>query len=55
MSEVAPSAGTVSILLEGRTITMGLSAANKIWVYDPMEPIDSPRPARARRAAKPRP
>src|SRR4029450_638638 len=33
VSEVAPYAGTVSILLEGRTVTMGLSAANKIWVY----------------------
>ena len=36
--------GHVSIVLDGRTVTMGLSASNKIWVYDPMEP--SPRPAR---------
>jgi hypothetical protein len=51
---VAPYAGTVSILLEGRTVTMGLSAANKIWVYDPMEPADRPKPARARGPAKSR-
>jgi Fe2+ transport system protein FeoA len=52
VSEVAPYAGTVSILLEGRTITMGLSAANKIWVYDPQEPSERPKSAR-RRSAKP--
>jgi Fe2+ transport system protein FeoA len=53
VAEVAPYAGTVSILLEGRTITMGLSAASKIWVYDPMEPSERPKPGRSRRAAKP--
>jgi DtxR family Mn-dependent transcriptional regulator len=35
VSEVAPYAGTISILIEGRTITMGLAASGKIWVYDP--------------------
>ena len=52
VSEVAPYAGTVSILLEGRTITMGLNAANKIWVYDPMEPAERPKSTRARRSAR---
>jgi hypothetical protein len=33
---------------------MGLSAANKIWVYDPMEQADRPKLARARRPAKSR-
>jgi Fe2+ transport system protein FeoA len=54
VSEVAPYAGTVSILLEGRTVTMGLSAASKIWVYDPMEPAEARKPPRARRAARSR-
>jgi DtxR family Mn-dependent transcriptional regulator len=54
VSEIAPYAGTVSIDLDGRTVTMGLSASNKIWVYDPMEPTDRPKPARARRPAKSR-
>jgi hypothetical protein len=51
---MAPYAGTVSILLEGRTVTLGLSAANKIWIYDPLVPADRPKPARARRPAKSR-
>jgi DtxR family Mn-dependent transcriptional regulator len=54
VSEIAPYAGTVSIDLDGRTVTMGLSASNKIWVYDPMEPPGRPKPARARRPAKSR-
>ena len=54
VSEIAPYAGTVSIMLDGRTITMGINASNKIWVYDPMEPTDRPRPVRARRPAKSR-
>jgi hypothetical protein len=54
VSEVAPYAGTVSILLDGRTVTMGISASNKIWVYDPMEPTDRPKSPRARRPAKTR-
>ena len=51
VSEIAPYAGTVSIVLDGRTVTMGLSASNKIWVYDPMEP--SPRARKAARARRP--
>jgi DtxR family Mn-dependent transcriptional regulator len=35
MTEVAPYAGTVSFRLDGRTVTIGLAAAGKIWVYDP--------------------
>ena len=54
MSEIAPYAGTVSIVLEGRTVTMGISAANKIWIYDPLVPADRPKAARARRPAKSR-
>jgi DtxR family transcriptional regulator, iron-dependent repressor len=54
VSEIAPYAGTVSIDLEGRTVTMGLSASNKIWVYDPMEPADRPKASRARRPARSR-
>jgi Fe2+ transport system protein FeoA len=56
VSEIAPYAGTVSIVLDGRTVTMGLSASNKIWVYDPMEPEPAARPkaARARRPVKSR-
>jgi DtxR family transcriptional regulator, Mn-dependent transcriptional regulator len=54
VSEIAPYAGTVSIMLDGRTITMGLNASNKIWVYDPMEPTDRAKPVRARRPAKSR-
>ncbi len=38
VSEVAPYAGTISVVLEGRIITMGLTASGKIWVYDPREP-----------------
>ena len=33
VTEVAPYAGTISVVLEGRTITMGLVASSKIWVY----------------------
>ena len=53
VSEIADYAGTVD-MLDSRTITMGLNASNKIWVYDPMEPTDRPRPVRARRPAKSR-
>ena len=42
---------TISIVLEGRTVTMGLAASHKIWVYDPARPVERPtaRRARARR------
>jgi len=51
VSEVAPYAGTISVQLEEKTITMGLAAAHKIWVYDPREPEPKPR-ARTARAAR---
>ena len=50
VTEVAPYAGTISVLIEGRTITMGLAASSKIWVYDPQEPQKKPRPKRPRAA-----
>jgi DtxR family Mn-dependent transcriptional regulator len=33
--EVAPWAGTITAVCDGRTITLGLPAAAKIWVYAP--------------------
>jgi hypothetical protein len=33
---------------------MGLSASNKIWVYDPMEAAERPKAARPRRPVKSR-
>jgi DtxR family Mn-dependent transcriptional regulator len=33
ITEVAPWAGTITAASEGRTITLGLPAAGKIWVY----------------------
>ena len=48
--EVAPYAGTISVQLEGRTITMGLAASHKIWVYDPQEPEPKTRNRRPRAA-----
>jgi DtxR family Mn-dependent transcriptional regulator len=50
VGEVAPYAGTISVLIEGRTITMGLAAAHKIWVYDPQGPQPKPRARRPRTA-----
>ena len=50
VAEVAPYAGTISVLLEGRTVTIGLVAAHKIWVYDPQD--DSAKSRRPRAAAK---
>jgi Fe2+ transport system protein FeoA len=35
--EVAPWAGTISTSGDGQTITLGLPAAAKIWVYRPEE------------------
>ena len=46
--EVAPYAGTISVDLEGKIITMGLAASHKIWVYDPKEPQPKPRARSAR-------
>ena len=52
VSEVAPYAGTISVLLDGRTVTMGLAASHKIWVYDPQQLTPLRKPARARAARK---
>ncbi len=52
VGEVAPYAGTVSVKIEERTITMGLAASHKIWVYDAREPERKPHPRRPRAAAK---
>jgi DtxR family Mn-dependent transcriptional regulator len=35
IQEVAPWAGTITTLSDGRTIVLGLAAAGKIWVYRP--------------------
>jgi len=48
--EVAPYAGTISVQIVGRTITMGLAASHKIWVYDPQEPPPNTRNRRTRAA-----
>jgi hypothetical protein len=45
------------VLIEGRTVTMGLAASGKIWVYDPKDPPEtggrrSSRAKRARSAAR---
>ena len=57
IEEVAPYAGTISVILDGRTVTMGLVAADKIWVYDPKEPgaraASGPGEARGRKAGAP--
>jgi Mn-dependent DtxR family transcriptional regulator len=48
IQEVAPYAGTISVILDGRTITMGLVASSKIWVYDPADPPADTPATRAR-------
>jgi DtxR family transcriptional regulator, Mn-dependent transcriptional regulator len=35
ITEIAPWAGTITAASDGRTITLGLPAAAKIWVYTP--------------------
>ena len=50
VGEVAPYAGTITVRLDGRSITMGLAASGKIWVYDP----DAPAPAARRSRVAPR-
>ncbi len=52
VGEVAPYAGTISVSLEGRTVTIGLVAAHKIWVYDPLRDPDRPAARRSRTLAK---
>jgi len=52
VSEVAPYAGTISVLLEGRTVTMGLAASHQIWVYDPQQLAPARGSGRVRAARK---
>jgi len=35
IQEIAPWAGTITTVSDGRTIVLGLAAAGKIWVYQP--------------------
>jgi DtxR family Mn-dependent transcriptional regulator len=37
VTEVAPYAGTITLSLDGRSVTIGLAAAAKIWVYSRSE------------------
>jgi len=53
VKEVAPYAGTISVIIDGRTITMGLIASSKIWVYDPQDIVLPPAAAK-RKPARPR-
>ena len=39
------------MILDGRTVTMGLVASSKIWVYDPKEPVGTRRHAARERHA----
>jgi DtxR family Mn-dependent transcriptional regulator len=48
VTDVAPYAGTVSVEIQARTVTLGLAAANKIWVYDPEDGRSAAGPARKR-------
>jgi hypothetical protein len=52
VGEVADYAGTISVMLDNRTVTMGLIAAHKIWVYDPADDPERPAVRRPRAAAK---
>jgi len=52
VGEVADYAGTISVMLDNRTVTMGLIAAHKIWVYDPADDPERPAGRRPRAAAK---
>jgi len=49
VGEVAPYAGTIAVTLDGRSVTLGINAAHKIWVYDPLRPAAGA--ARGKRAA----
>jgi DtxR family Mn-dependent transcriptional regulator len=35
VEEIAPWAGTITTVMDGRTVVLGLAAAAKIWVYHP--------------------
>lgn len=54
VKDVAPYAGTISVEMQGRTVTLGIAASNKIWVYDPEDtalPATRPRRRAARKVA----
>lgn len=51
VGEVAPYAGTISVQTEARTVTLGMAAAHKIWVYDPLSPQPRAGARRPRAAA----
>ena len=46
IQEIAPWAGTITTVTDGRTVVLGLAAAAKIWVYKPKGPPAVARPAR---------
>ncbi len=52
VTEVAPYAGTITVLLNERSVTMGLAASHKIWVYDPQQLAPARRTGRLRPARK---
>jgi DtxR family transcriptional regulator, Mn-dependent transcriptional regulator len=52
VTEVAPYAGTISVLLNEKSVTMGFAAAHKIWVYDPQQLSPPRRAARGRAPRK---
>ena len=52
VGEVADYAGTITVMLDNRSVTMGLIAAHKIWVYDPADDPERPAVRRPRAAAK---
>jgi DtxR family Mn-dependent transcriptional regulator len=52
VKDVAPYAGTISVEIQDRTVTLGLAAANKIWVYDPEDAGSAAGPARKRAARR---
>lgn len=51
IQEVAPWAGTITAVSDGRTIALGLVAAGKIWVYSPSAAPGTPQPTPPRRNA----
>ena len=51
IQEVAPWAGTITGVSDGRTIALGLVAAGKIWVYSPSAAPGTPQPTPPRRNA----
>ena len=46
------SSGNITVMLDNRSVTMGLMAAHKIWVYDPADDPERPAVRRPRAAAK---